>query len=456
VDLDYVVTPGLGDHSYLLGSSGEGLLVDPQRDIERILVLAEANDLRVRYVLETHVHNDYLSGALEAHRATGAEVIGPTGSGYAFPFRPVADGDELHLGSLRIVAMATPGHTPEHTSYLLFEDGSDEPVAVFTGGSLMVGGAGRTDLLGPDRTDGLTRAQYRSLRLLAELPDAVRVLPTHGAGSFCGAGPPPAHRLSTIGTERRENAALRAAGEEAFVKQQLDGLLAYPTYYREMAAINRNGPGSVEGIVAPAALFPSDVERLMAEGAHVVDARGRAEFAAAHLPGSVNIELDEAFASYVGWLVPFGADIVLIVPEPAEDAVREAATQLLRIGYERVLGHLVDGVAAWQASGREVRRYLLGTIEELCDAIRAGAEPFILDVRQRTEWEVGHIEGSVHRFVGDLPGHEGELEGDEAWVICRTGHRSAMAASLLDRAEVSVRLVADRGVEDLLRDCLTD
>jgi len=188
----------------------------------------------------------------------------------------------------------------------------------------------------------------------------------------------------------------------------------------------------------------------------VVDARSRAEFGAAHLPGSINIELDDAFASYVGWLVPFGADLVLVVPEPAVDSVREAATQLLRVGYERVLGHLVDGIPAWQASGREVRSYPLGTIEELCEAIRSGAEPFVLDVRQRTEWEAGHVEGSVHRFVGDLPGHEGELEGAEAWVICRTGHRSAMAASLLDRADVSVRLVADRGVEELLRDCPSD
>jgi rhodanese-related sulfurtransferase len=367
----------------------------------------------------------------------------------------MSEGDDLRLGSLRVVAMATPGHTPEHTSYLVYEEGSGEPVAVFTGGSLMVSGAGRTDLLGPDRTDELTRRQFHSLRRLAELPDAVRVLPTHGAGSFCGAGPPPAHPLSTIAAERRENHALRAASEDVFVKQQLDGLLAYPTYYRQMAAINRAGPDPVEAVISPAALSPAQVEQLVAEGAQVVDARGRAEFAAAHLPGSINIELDDAFASYVGWLVPFGADLVLVVPEPAGDSVREAATQLLRIGYERVLGHLVDGIPAWRASGREVRSYPLGTIEELCEAIRSGAEPFVLDVRQQTEWEAGHVEGSAHRFVGDLPGHEGELGGAEAWVICRTGHRSAMAASLLDRADVSVRLVADRGVEELLRDCPT-
>jgi len=455
VDLDYVVTAGLGDTSYLLGSDGEGLVVDPQRDVDRLLALAEANDLRIRYVVETHVHNDYLSGAIEVRRATGAEVVGPTGSGYAFPFHAVADGDDLHLGALRVAAIATPGHTPEHTSYLVYEQGSDEPVAVFTGGSLMVGGAGRTDLLGPDRTDELTRRQFRSLRRLAELPDAVRVLPTHGAGSFCGAGPPPTHPLSTIGAERRENQALRAASEDVFVKQQLDGLLAYPTYYRQMAPINRAGPGPVDAVIAPAALSPAQVEQLVAAGAQVVDARGRTEFAAAHLPGSINVELDDAFASYVGWLVPFGADLVLVVPEPAGDSIREATTQLLRIGYERVLGHLADGLPAWQSSGREVRGYPLATVEELCEAIRSGANPFVVDVRQRPEWEAGHLEGSTHRFVGDLPGHEWELEGAEAWVICRTGHRSAMAASLLDRADVSVRLVADRGVEELLRHCAT-
>jgi glyoxylase-like metal-dependent hydrolase (beta-lactamase superfamily II)/rhodanese-related sulfurtransferase len=456
VDLESVAIPGLGDTSYLLGSDGEGLVVDPQRDVGALLDLAEADDLRVRYVLETHVHNDYVSGAMEIHRATGAEVVGPTGSGFAFAFHAMSEGDDLRLGSLRVVAMATPGHTPEHTSYLVYEEGSEDPVAVFTGGSLLVAGAGRTDLLGPDRTDELTRRQFRSIRRLAELPDAVRVLPTHGAGSFCVAGPPPEQRVSTIGAERQENRALGAASEDVFVKQQLDGLLAFPTYYRQMAPMNRAGPDPVEAVIQPVALSPSQVEQLVAEGAQVVDGRGRAEFAAAHLPGSINIELDDAFASYVGWLVPFGADLVLVVPEPSEDSMREAATQLLRIGYERVLGHLVDGVPAWRASGRDVRSYPLATIEELCDALRSGSHPFVLDVRQRTEWEAGHLEGSVHRFVGDLPGHEGELEGAEAWVICRTGHRSAMAASLLDRAGVSVRLVADRGVDELLRDCPSD
>jgi rhodanese-related sulfurtransferase len=222
-----------------------------------------------------------------------------------------------------------------------------------------------------------------------------------------------------------------------------------------MAPINRAGPGPVDAVIAPAALSPAQVEQLVAEGAQVVDARGRTEFAAAHLPGSINVELDDAFASYVGWLVPFGADLVLVVPEPAGDSVREATTQLLRIGYERVRGHLVDGLAAWQSSGREVRGYPLATVEELCEAIRSGADPFVLDVRQRPEWEAGHLEGSTHRFVGDLPGHEGELEGAEAWVICRTGTARRWRRASWTGRTCRLRLVADRGVEEVLRHCAT-
>ncbi|HXF56831.1 MAG TPA: MBL fold metallo-hydrolase, partial [Actinomycetota bacterium] len=368
MDFEVFVTPGLGNNTYLVVSGDEAALVDPQRDADRFLAAARAREAAVRFVLETHVHNDYVSGALEVRRRAGAEVVAPARGHYEFPVRGVAEGDEVRVGDLRLVALETPGHTPEHVCYVVYEPGSHEPVAVFTGGSLMVGAAGRTDLLGEELTEELTRAQFRSLRRLAALPDHVQVLPTHGAGSFCSAGTPFRERVSTLGEERRRNRALATEDEEAFVRLQLDGLLAYPDYYRFMAPVNRAGPRLLEELPAPAPLSPDQVEAAMARGAWVVDGRLRAPFARAHVPGSVNVELVDDFASYVGWVVPWGASLVLVLPEPEEESLQEARTQLLRIGYERLEGYLRGGVEAWAASGRPVASYRLAGLEELCRA----------------------------------------------------------------------------------------
>jgi hydroxyacylglutathione hydrolase len=453
VDLEVFVTPGLGDNSYLLVSGDEAALVDPQRDVDRFLDAARARGATVRWVLETHLHNDYVSGALEVRSRTGAEVVAPARGGYGFPVRGVAEGNEVEVGDLRVTAIETPGHTPEHVSYVVHEGG--EPVAVFTGGSLMVGAAGRTDLLGDDLAEDLTRAQFRTLRRLARLPDHVRVLPTHGAGSFCSAGPPARDRVSTVGEERRRNRALALADEDEFVRRQLGALLAYPRYYRFMAPINRSGPRLLEELAAPVPMAPEEVESAVARGAWVVDGRLRTLFARAHLPGSVNVELLDDFASYVGWVVPWGAAMVLILPEPEEEALQEAWTQLLRVGYDRVEGYLRGGVEAWAASGRPVASYRLAGLEELCRRFLRGSPPAVLDVRQRLEWDAGHIPGSLHVFVGDLPDRLDEVPRDrEVWVICASGHRASVAASLLDRSGVPVRLVDGTGVPDFLRHCL--
>ena len=268
MDLELLVTAGLGDNSYVLASKGVALVVDPQRDVARYLAAAEAMGAPIRYVLETHLHNDYVSGGQELRAAAGARIVGPAAARFAFPFIGVAEGDELTLGDLRIAAMETPGHTPEHMAYLVYAPGADAPTAAFTGGSLMVGGAGRTDLMGEELADGLTRAQYRTLRRLADLPDAVRVLPTHGAGSFCGAaGPARRERVSTLGEERRQNVALAAPDEDTFVRDQLSSLLAYPAYYRHMAPINRAGPTVLGGPRVLRVLDPDAVSRRMESGA---------------------------------------------------------------------------------------------------------------------------------------------------------------------------------------------
>jgi hydroxyacylglutathione hydrolase len=453
MDLELIVTAGLGDNSYLISSGDEAALIDPQRDIGRFLAAAEARGVAIRHVLESHVHNDYVSGALEVRDATGAEVVAPARGGYLFPFRGVSEGDEIKFGDLILVAMETPGHTPEHLSYLVRESGNDQPVAVFTGGSLMVGNAGRTDLLGEAMTDGLTRDQYRTLRRLGSLPDDVQVLPTHGQGSFCGAGGGPKERTTTIGVERQRNRAMAAPDEYSFLRQQLSGLLAYPDYYREMAPINRAGPAPLSEVSAPQPLTADEVAQRSDAGHWIVDARWRVPFARAHIPGSLNVELADSFGSYVGWLVPFNAPMALVLPEPEEEALEEAVTQLLRIGYERVGGYLQGGIDAWQATARPVGSYPVAGLDELCRAYRAG-KPHILDVRQQVEWNKGSIPGSQHLFVGDLPEKIDQVERDgEVWAICASGHRSSIAASILDQAGIPVRLVDGTGVPDFLKNC---
>jgi glyoxylase-like metal-dependent hydrolase (beta-lactamase superfamily II) len=455
MELEMLVTPGLGDNTYVVASGGEAAVIDPQRDVRRYVELLASRKLRLRWILETHVHNDYVSGALELAAATGAEIAAPAGGQYAFGHRSLSEGDDVTIGDVRLMAMETPGHTPEHLSYLAYQAGREHPVAVFTGGSLMVGSAGRTDLLGPELTTELTRAQFRTLHRLAALPDEVQVLPTHGAGSFCGAGPAPKNRTSTMGEERAANRALAAPDEESFVEQQLSGLLSYPTYYRAMAPINRAGPRVAGQVPVPPPLSPQEVERRIAGGALLIDARDRRAFGAGHIPGALNVELDDAFASYVGWLVPFEAPMILALPEPAPPSLEEAATQLFRIGYERVEGWLEGGVEAWRAGGRPLRSYAVAGLDEFCREYRRGRVGQVLDVRQQREWDAGHIPDSQHVFVGDLPERVAEVRASgTVWTICATGHRSSMAASLLDREGIPVALVGDGGVLDFLRRCM--
>lgn len=447
MDLDLIVTPGLGDNSYVLSVDGEAAVIDPQRDVVRSIDAAASRGARIRYVLETHVHNDYVSGAAELRASTGAEIVGPADAGYVFAYRPMREADEIALAGVRLVAMASPGHTPEHTSYLVFADG-DEPVAVFSGGSLIVGGAGRTDLLGPDHVDELVRAQFATMRRFAELPDGVAVLPTHGAGSFCAAPPPTDERTSSLETERVSNRALATTDEATFAEEQLRDLPDHPAYYAWMAPLNREGPPIVGSITIPPPVTPDALARARSAGAWTVDARAADRFAARHISGSLNIPLEATFATYVGWLVPRHARLLLVVDDV--DALREATTQLLRIGYDRVEGHLV-GLDAWTAAGLPVASYATVSVDELAREIRAGSEPDLVDVRQRHEWREGHVDGSRHLFVPDVPAALGSFPRVRVTtVVCASGFRSAMAASLLDREGVPVRLVARSGVPRLL------
>jgi glyoxylase-like metal-dependent hydrolase (beta-lactamase superfamily II)/rhodanese-related sulfurtransferase len=454
LELDVIVTVELGDTSYLLVSEGEAVLVDPQRDAWRFVAAAEARHATIRHVLETHVHNDYVSGALEARAATGAEIAAPANGGYAFPHRAMADGEWVEIGAVSVEAWHTPGHTPEHVSYVVRESGADDPVAVFTGGSLIVGAAGRSDLLGADRTDELARAQFHSLRRLAGLPGATRVLPTHGAGSFCSAGSGGGARTSTIDAERLGNEALAIRNEDDFVRLRTEDLPRHPSYYRFMAPINRAGPPVLGALPPVPALAPSEVEAQAAAGARIVDTRDRVAFAESHVAGSVNVEVGGSFSAYVGWLFTPDQPLLLIVADPAEASAERAVTQLFRIGFDQVRGYLVGGVDAWRAEGRPTSSYPVASVEELCHEVHDGSRPFILDVRQPVEHREGMFPGSTGLFVADLPGGMDDVPRDrESWVICASGLRASTAASLLDAAGKPVRLVAERGVTDLLAEC---
>lgn len=450
MDLHVLLTPGLGNAAYLLASGREAVAVDPPRDAWRLVAAAEARGWRITHVVETHVHNDYLSGALELRAALGTELVLPARGRYAFGHRSADDGDVVEIDGLRLTARATPGHTPEHLAWEVATDGDHGPTAILTGGSLLVGSAGRTDLLGDDQTEALTRAQFHSLRALAGLPDEVAVLPTHGAGSFCSAGPPGAKRTTTMATERMTNPFLRTDDESAFRTALLGGLGPYPTYYGEMAAINRAGPAVRGGVPIPALLSPEAVSAVVGTGALVVDGRSRTDFAAGHIPGSLNIELADTFASYVGWFVPFGAPIVLVVPTPYEAAVVDAATQLFRIGYDRIAGVLDGGTEAWVAGGGRLDSYPMTTVAATRDALASGSRLHLLDVRNPLEWRAeGDVPAAIELSLGDLPGRLDRLPRDAPIaVMCRSGSRASIAASMLDAAGFDVRLVGVGGAPE--------
>ncbi len=454
MDLDVVVTAGLGDSSYLLVSGQEALLVDPQRDAWRLHQAAEARAATIRAVLETHVHNDYVSGAHEIRAATGAQIVASAKGRYEFPHRPVDDGDELVLGDLRLVAMATPGHTYEHIAYLVYEGDATEPAAVFTGGSLLVGSAGRPDLLGAEHTDELTVAQYDSLRRLAALPVTAQVLPTHGAGSFCVAAMPTTRRTSTIDAELCDNPLLTAPDFAEFSAELRGELMAYPRYYQYMAPINRHGAPVLGHVPDLPAIAPADLAGRLGGEVWVVDARDRDAFAAAHIPGAVNIELNSGFASYVGWMLPFDAPLVLVLPEPADASRADAVTQLIRIGWSQIGGYLDGGIDAWTSHGYEVRSYPTASVGDLCEAMLTGLPLHVLDVRQELEWAWGAVPGSQQMFVADLPDHLADMPRDRpTWVICSNGHRASIAASLLDRAGIPTRLIGEGGVGEWRQRC---
>ncbi len=434
-------TPTLGDRSYLAHDGQVALVVDPQRDIDRVLELAQAEGVRITHIFETHIHNDYLTGGLALAGVTGANYYVNAADEVAFERTPITDGEVVEVSpTMRVRAIATPGHTYTHLSFALettAKGGGHEASGVFTGGSLLFGAAGRPDLLGEDHTDALVHHQFASVhRLATELPEHTHVLPTHGFGSFCSAGSTGDTTESTIGTEKRVNPALTQE-EEQWVADTLAGLDAYPAYYVHMSPGNAAGP-SAPDLSAPEAADKATLASRIDAGEWVVDLRTRTAFAAGHVTGTLNFGLDGQFATYLGWLIPWGTPLTLL--GDSAEQVAEAQRELVRIGIDELAGAATGSPEDW--TDKPLGTFERGVYGDLAQ-VRHHRPVRILDVRRANEFEDGHIEGAQNIPIHELLERIDEVPAEEVWVHCASGYRASVAASVLAARGVPVVAIDD-------------
>jgi hydroxyacylglutathione hydrolase len=423
VTVDALVDEGLGNSAYLVDlGDGRALAVDASRDLRSVRELAARRRLTVAYAADTHLHADFLSGAIQLAATDDAVVLASAAGGRAFPHCGLRDGDEVDLGGLRLRAWATPGHTEEHLAFLLLD--GDVPIGVFTGGSLIVGAAARTDLVAPERTEELARAQYHSVHRLLDLPDEVAVWPTHGAGSFCSA-PPGAERTSTVGRERATNPLLATTDEDEFVTRLLGSLGSFPTYFDRLGEANRLGPALLPEPLTLTPLGFEQVRHLLDDGAILVDVRPITDYAAAHVPGSLSNVLRPAFATWLGWLVPQGSPVVIL--RNSDQDPTEIATQAAKVGYD-LAGELAEGLAAWTGEGLPTSSTGLTTPTALTTTDQ------VLDIRQDSEFTAGHLPRAVHCELGSLVTTAPTVTQGPVTVMCGHGERAMSAASVLERA----------------------
>jgi hydroxyacylglutathione hydrolase len=421
-----IETPTLGDRSYVMHDGHVGFVVDPQRDIDRVLAVLNDAGVRLTHVFETHIHNDYVTGGLALAQRTGAAYLVNAEDEVSFDRSPVRDGETVEVGRMKVRAVSTPGHTFTHLSYAVADD-TGEHVGVFSGGSLLFGSTGRPDLLGPEHTDALVRQQHASAHKLAQmLPDEAGVFPTHGFGSFCSSAQSDATE-STIAREKQSNPVL-TQDEEDYVRDLLDGLGAYPAYYAHMSPRNAEGPSEPD-LSAPSEADPKELRRRIATGEWVVDLRTRTAFAAGHAPGSLNFGLDGAFATYLGWLITWGVPVTLLGESPED--VAEAQRELVRIGIDRPAAQATGGPEAW--TDGELASFPTGTFSDL-EQVRRHRPVVVLDVRREEEYASARIEGAVNIPIHELPQRVDEAPEGELWVHCAGGYRASIAASVLDAA----------------------
>jgi hydroxyacylglutathione hydrolase len=425
----------LAHASYLIGSDGEAAVVDPQRDVDQYIEDANARGLAIKYVLETHLHADFVSGHRELAAKTGAEIVFGERAGAEFPHRAVRDGDELRIGTVVLRAMETPGHTPEGISWLVIDTAvSSDAQKVLTGDTLFIGDVGRPDLVG---SKGFTAEQMAGLLFdslhgkLLTLDDSVEVYPAHGAGSACGRNISK-ETSSTIGEQRRTNYALRPMTKEDFVALMTSDLPEAPSYFSMDAEINRRGAGMLSTIEVHA-LTAADVNERLQQGAFVLDVRESTAFANGHVPGSLNIGLKGNYAPWSGSLIQ-PTDTLILVAE-GKDEIDEAVMRLARVGLENVAGYLEGGIAAWDAAGLALDTVPQISVDELYAQLHSdGRELQIVDVRAPGEFGSGHLPRAKNLPLAELQTRVGELDADQPTaVVCAGGYRSAAAASILQR-----------------------
>jgi len=441
--IESFVDTGLGNSAYLIGShdTKQGILIDPLRDVDRYLSAASERGLTLTHVLDTHLHADFVSGNREIASQTGALIGASAEAKLGFDHKPLTEESIIDLGAFQIRVMNTPGHTPEHISFLIVDADGKTPSALFSGGALIVGGAARTDLLTPELTHPLASHLYHTIHdKLLKLPDEVNVFPTHGAGSFCVA-PVSNERTTTIGHERKTNALAQPQGEEEFIKRALTGLPNYPTYYKYMRGINQKGAKILGGVPILKPYSPGEVKALMDDGAVVLDIRHQKAFGAGHIPNSYGIRVDAPLIVWAGWVIPFGSRIILL-GESAEER-SDATRQLIRIGYDDVIGYVEGGIEAW------AKEYPVETVQslgpkELSERLN---DVTLIDVRRLSEWDEGHIAGAIHFEGGRVAWEELKFPLDKPLAIqCASGNRSMVAISVLKRRGIHNVIQVDGGI----------
>lgn len=437
ISIKAIDTPGLGDRTYLAHDGHVGFVIDPQRDFDRVLDAAADSGVTLTHVFETHIHNDYVTGGLALARAVGAEYLVNAEDAVSFERTGIHDGDVIEVGeSMRLRVVHTPGHTHTHLSYALEVDG--KPHAVFTGGSLLFGSTGRPDLLGPDHTDQLVHAQWRSAHRLAnELPDETVVYPTHGFGSFCSATQSEGQYSSSIGQERKSNPALTQS-EEEYVDELLAGLDAFPAYYARMGPANSAGPEAPD-LSTPALADPEELRARIDAGEWVVDLRDRSAFAAGHVAGSVNFGLDGQFITYLGWLIPWDVDVTLLGETPED--VAAAQRDMVRIGLASPTAMATGKADEW-VGDTSPATFPVATFENLAEAMGHG-DRTVLDVRRDQERAESHLAGSLHIPIHDVLNRIAEVPRDQVWVHCAGGYRASVVAALLDARGYDVVSIDD-------------
>ena len=423
--------PGLAHLSYLLGGKSTCAIVDPRREVEEYLSAAQGMGMRITHILETHLHADFVSGHMDLAARTGAEIIAPRAGKCSFPHRPVAEGDEFQIEDMGIRVFDTPGHTPEHITYVVTDRSrGTDPAAIFCGDTLFVGDVGRPDLF-PDQAVELAGKLYQSLGKLKALPDPTLVLPAHGAGSLCGRAMG-AMRFSTVGYEKRYNRELQHKTLDAFRGSLLSGMPEAPDHFSRCSDINRKGPAKVESLQAARPLSAQEVYQWTQKEAVVLDGRDFLAFGGAHIPGAWNIDMAGNFQTFSGWVIPPEKPIVLAV-EP-ETRFGEAATLLRRVGLDRVIGWIEGGMHSWNVAGLPEEHVPQISAQELAAVLARDSQSMVLDVRGKLEFEILHLNGAVNIAAPDLRKRYAEVSKDRpVYVICNSGHRSSLACSILQQ-----------------------